>query len=139
MISIVGSECVTEEGYCWLNHSQKLVRPGRRGAADKGSWGWGLGLGKWYAVGVYHGPLLDDGLQFQVRSSWSVQCGESSLLYVDYDTTLSQLSLMIHDIAVCTEFHVRGSLLPVPHPAFRRFRTEPIRSRRSSFKFAVYT
>ena len=21
MISIVGSKCVTEEGYCWLNHS----------------------------------------------------------------------------------------------------------------------
>ena len=68
-------------------------------------------------VGVYNGPLLDDGLQFQVRSSWSVQCGVSSLLYIDYDTTLSQLSF-IHVIAVCTEFQVRGSLLPSPTPSF---------------------
>ena len=56
-------------------------------------------------VDVYLGPLLDDGLQFQVHSSCSVQCGVSSLLYVNYDTTLSQLSF----IAVCTEFQVRGS------------------------------
>ena len=28
-----------------------------------------------YAVGVYLGQQLDDGLQFQVRSSCSIQCG----------------------------------------------------------------
>ena len=51
-------------------------------------------------------PLLDDaGLQFEVRSSCSVQYGVSSLLCVDYDTTLSQLPWSF--IAVCTEFQVR--------------------------------
>ena len=32
-----------------------------------------------FATGVYLGPLLDDGLQFQVRSSCSVQSAVSSL------------------------------------------------------------
>ena len=55
----------------------------------------------------YLGPLLDDGLQFQVRSSCSVLSGISSLYYVDYDTTLSQLSFNISVL----RFQVRSSCM----------------------------